>query len=237
MTTHSTIRIAPELTGPANSAQGGIAAGSLGELIDGPASVRLHQPPPLGRDLSVRADDGRLSAVDDGEVILSAEPADPAMPDVPEVGIDRARDAGWSTLADHAAPTCVVCGTVHERSLEIFPGPVDDGTVATVWEPPAWVDDGDGAVRPELLWGVLDCPGGWAITNAGTEGFFAALGTIAVHRRGPVAVGEPVAVLGWTLGSEGRKHHAGTAIVAPSGEVRAVGRQTCIALPQDWASG
>jgi hypothetical protein len=37
----------------------------------------------------------------------------------------------------------------------------------------------------------------------------------------PVPAGEPLAVVGWTLGSEGRKHRSATALLAPDGRVLA----------------
>lgn len=166
--------------------------------------------------------------------------AEPTRLDVepPEVDLQVAEGASTGPQR-HAASTCVVCGPDHPQTLGVFPGVIPDREVlATGWLPPAWSLNDEGVVRPEIVWGVLDCPGGWAIAgfNKGDR-FFPALGTIAVDLRSPIAGDERVVVLGWPLGSEGRKHHAGTAIVGRDGEIKALARQTCIALDPSWALG
>ncbi|HEX4726937.1 MAG TPA: hypothetical protein VH298_04015, partial [Jatrophihabitans sp.] len=63
-----TLTIPSRFNGPSDSANGGIAAGRLAQLVDtgaavGPIQVTLHRPPPLEVELRVeRASDGRLRA-------------------------------------------------------------------------------------------------------------------------------------------------------------------------------
>ena len=90
----------------------------------------------------------------------------------------------------------------------------DGNAHAAYWTPPAWTDDGAGSVRPELVWGALDCPGTFAILDGGLpDGCFPALGCITATTLAPIAVGEPVMVLAWLLDNDGRRWHAATAIV------------------------
>ena len=224
-------------TGPASTAQGGIAAGLLAAGLNGPAGVRLHAPPPLATPLRVEETDVGLEAWLEDTLILSAH-AESVDVEPPDVDLNTARAAG-AAPKQHVAPHCVVCGDRHPHGLKIFPGSMEGSTViATEWTPPAWTAGESGAVREELLWGVLDCPGSWSFLVGGDfpDGFFPALGSIAVDLRAPVAVGEPVVVLGWPIEVDGRKYRAATAVVAGDGTTLAVSKQTCIALPLDWAN-
>ena len=66
--------IASRFNGPPNSGNGGYSCGVLAAFIDGPASIRLHVPPPLDAPLHVECTDagdvvgtlGRVWAADNG---------------------------------------------------------------------------------------------------------------------------------------------------------------------------
>lgn len=224
-------------TGPASSAQGGIAAGLLAAELEGPAEVRLHAPPPLGTPLKVEATATGFEARLDDTVILSARAA-PVDIQVPSADLETARRSGYPA-AHSIAPHCIVCGDRHPRGLEVHPGPIEGSSViGTEWTPPAWTATESGTVRDDLVWGVLDCPGSWSFLAGGgfPEGHFPALGSIVVELLAPIAVGEPVVVLGWPVGVDGRKYRAASALLALDGRTLAVSTQTCIALPLDWAS-
>ena len=226
-----------EHNGPRGSANGGIAAGLLATRLGGSVCVRLHRPPPLGSRLDVvRTPTGIAAMVDDREV-LTAEPSPPPAVDVPTVTIADATRA-TRPRDGHLAPTCVVCGPDREDGLGLFPGAVAQGNAhAALWTPPAWTDDGAGDVRPELVWGALDCPGAFAILDGGLpDGFFPALGSITATRLAPIAVGEPLVVLAWLLGNDGKRWHAATAIVDARGRPRALALQTCIAVAVSFAT-
>ena len=77
----------------------------------------------------------------------------------------------------------------------------------------------DGAVAPEVVWGALDCPsctpGLWELERPSMlAGMRAAL-------LEPVEVGSVSVVVGWPLGSEGRKHRTASAVLAPDGRLLA----------------
>lgn len=197
-----TITIPADLNGPDGSANGGVAAGSLARLLEGPATVRLHRPTPLGLELRVeRGEDGSLRAgTSDGGAVLTATATGAVDVDLPDIELDRV--VSGPPPASHTAPRCVVCGPDHGRSLRIFPLLVE-GTelVATRWDPPQWAFDPHGALRPEIVWGALDCPGGWAIIQrASAPAFHPALGTMSAERCRPVLAGETVVVAGWPSG-------------------------------------
>ncbi len=230
----ATITVPAKLNGPAGSANGGVAAGLLAELLEGPARVRLFRPPPLGRAMQVRKTAGGIEAVFEGEVAMFGSPA---KVDVhpPAVTMDEAA-AATATFVGHSAVTCVVCGPDHIDGLRLFPGPVGLGPMhATTWTPPVWVGDGHGVVRAEIVWGALDCPGAiMLVRNYPGESMFPALGTMTADISVPVRVGDTYAVVAWPRGRDGRKLYAGTAIIGAGGVVHARSDQVCIAVPFEW---
>ena len=132
-------------------------------------------------------------------------------------------------LVEHPIPRCFVCGPERAAGdgLRIFPGPVDGrDLVAAPWTPDASLAGTDGATRPEFLWAALDCTGAFAV-NEPPRGL-ALLGRLAARVVGRVPVGEACVVMGWLLGAEGRKLHAGTAIYSPRGDLCAAARATWI---------
>lgn len=233
----ASIRIPEGCNGPAGSANGGVAAGRMAQLVAGPATVRLHAPPPLGMDLAVAADGAEVTATaPDGEVVMTVRATGP--PQVALPAVDASAVGAGTPYPDHPAATCVVCGEDHPSGLRAFPAPVSGhpGVVATWWTPPPWAIQ-DGRLRDDLLWGVLDCPGALAVMHAEDEPVFAALGSITGELVAPVRAGERVLVLGFALGSEGRRRFAGTAVLGPDGDLRAHSSQICIAVPPAWARG
>lgn len=245
------VRIPPELNGPARSANGGVAAGTMARLVTGPAEVRLSSPSPLGTDLPLRRDSEWAVAADtDGMEVMRVRPAEPPAVEVPDVEPGAIGDG--FPFPDHPAHTCVICGQDHPDSLRMFPAPVPGhtGVMGTWWTPPDWAIDDAGHLRTDLLWGVLDCPGALAVMQEEDEQVFAALAGITGEVLAPVRAGERVLVLGFTLGSDGRhashgsdgsdgdrgrKRHTGTAVLGEDGELRAHTRQLCILVPPSWA--
>jgi hypothetical protein len=114
-------------------------------------------------------------------------------------------------------PECFVCG--HARghdALHIHAGPTRDGVVAAPWHVAA------DTVGPEFVWAALDCPGAYAtgVPGRGTV----VLGRLAARVERVPDAGERCVVVGWPLGADGRKHGAGTALFAESGELLGIGR-------------
>lgn len=230
------ITIPHRYCGPPESGNGGWVCGTVAAhvptTLPRPAvTVRLASPPPLDRPMRLEAEptaDGVISVrlLDRGHLVASGT-ASPDLADAvpPPVTLDAARaaEARFEGLADHPFPTCFACGTGRDPddALCLRPGPLDDGTgrYAATWVP-------DEATGP-LVWAALDCPGGW---SAGIAGRPMVLGTMSARVLALPAVGEPHVVLAWQRGSEGRKHHSGSALFSPDGELLARAEATWVAV-------
>jgi hypothetical protein len=228
------LTVAPRFNGPPDSGHGGYASGLVAGLLDGPARVRLHRPPPLGRGLAVRREGEGVTLLDGEAVVATGAPAavDVALPSAVGFGEAELAARGYPGFRDHAFPGCFGCGPARAPGdgLRIFPGPVARGDlVAAPWAPDASLADSRGDVRPEFLWAALDCPSGWAAIVAGAATPIL-LGELAARVVGPVRAGERCVVLGWALGGEGRKRLAAAAILGEDGTPRAVARATWIAI-------
>jgi hypothetical protein len=124
-----------------------------------------------------------------------------------------------------------VCGP--ERApgdgLRIFAGRKRDGEPAcATWIPDASLAGADGLVPFEVLCASLDCPGYFG--GFGPDYPKALLGRITFAIDAPVRPGDPCVVVGWSLGREGRKLHAATALFGPDGRLRARARQTWLTI-------
>ena len=224
------ITIAKRFCGPPTSGNGGYSAGLIASAIDGPAEVTLRLPPPLetpmqlvkaGAGVELRHGEQRVGEGHGVEFTL----------EVPAVSWREAEDAGprYRGFERHDWPSCFVCGTgrKHGDGLCLFTGPVREGVVACTWRADPSLADARGRVRKEFLWSAIDCPGAWAVLPTPTP---LLLGRLAGHFLRDLAVGEPCIVLGWRIGSEGRKHHVGSAILSREGGTIGYGRATWIAL-------
>lgn len=210
----STINIARCFCGPPSSANGGYFAGRMGNLSPRMLTVRLKKPPPLETELQVieRADGG-LDVRHRDEVIAEGRAGQlDLQPPVPPPYVEAVEASRhYYGFKEHAFPTCFVCGTARERGkgLRIFAGRVGQGEiVAAPWVPEAFLDRGDGKVKPEFMTAALDCPGYAAVAQGATM----LLGEITAHIDRCVRIGEPATVLGWKISSSGRRHIAGTAV-------------------------
>lgn len=206
--------------GPPTSANGGVTCGLLADHVDAPVvEVTLRRPPPLA--VPLRVADGKLY---DGELLLaSAVPGSVTLAPHEPVTLAQAEAAaaGYAGLAGHPFPGCFVCGTDRwpPDGLGLRPGLVAPGVVAAPWTP---VSD-----QAFLVWAALDCPGGWA---ADTPGRPMVLGRMTLQPVGSAQVGEPHIVMGWTIGSQGRKTFSGTALYDAAGTLLAVAQQTWLTV-------
>jgi hypothetical protein len=207
--------------GPTGSGNGGYVCGRIAALAPGGVTVRLLRPVPLDTPLTVIRQDDRLELFDGDTPVAQARPGEigaldpPAAPDRTAASEAARHYAGFAP--HHPAPECFVCGPRRPQrdGLGIFPGAVGpESVVAAPWTPDASLDGGDGKVAPEFLWAALDCPGFHAVAPDVRPMLLGEL-TAAITRR--VAIGEPCVVVGWRIGSEGRKHHAGTALFGADG--------------------
>jgi hypothetical protein len=188
--------------GPEDSANGGYACGLIASSVEGPAVVTLRSPPPL--DVTLRVADGRVW---DGETLVAeVAPAQVDLEPVPPPSWEAAVAAQAPDL-DSPFPDCFVCGHARgDDALHIHPGPVGIGVVAAPWVPR------EDTVGEEFVWAALDCPGAYAtaVLGRGTV----VLGRLAARIERVPSAGERCVAVGWSLGVERRKHHAGTALYA-----------------------
>jgi len=231
------VTIDPRFNGPSDSGHGGYVAGVVAGFLVGPARVRLHRPPPLGRRLDMRRSGSEVTLLD-GEALVAtgaSTDVDLVVPDVVGFAVAEEASRAYPGFGEHMFRRCFGCGPARAAGdgLRIFAGPVPGRRlVAAPWIPDETLTDGGGAVRPEFLWAALDCPSGWAaIIDA--DGRPSVLGELAARLVDPVSPGERCVVLGWALGGEGRKRFAASAILGDGGAVRAVARSTWIAFSRD----
>lgn len=226
----ATITVDARFNGPLESGNGGYSAGLLAAAVDGPAAVSLRSPVPLDRPLTVvAAADGAVRALDGDVLVMEARPADPLDLEPPRtVSVAEARVAEerYPGLEDGPFSRCFVCGRARDDAFGVFAGRLEDGLVATTWTPDQLTAGRDGAVAPEFVWSVLDCPTYFALyDDAATLSFLASL---RVRIDGPVRVGAEHVVIAWPIARDGRKHHAGGAVLSADGETLAVGRALLI---------
>jgi hypothetical protein len=209
--------------GPDESGNGGYSAGLFaGAFGGGEVEVTLRRPPPLETPLEL-GPDGRV--LDGRAVVAELRPG--------TVGIEPPGPLSW---ADAVAaqepdlgslfPNCFVCGHARgDDGLHIHAGPVDGrGVHAAPWTVRPET------VGPEFVWAALDCPGAYA-TGALGRGTVV-LGRLTARVERVPEAGEECVVVAWSLGSEGRKHEAGTALYGGSGDLLGLARALWIA-PRD----
>jgi hypothetical protein len=236
------LRVAARFCGPPGFANGGFASGSLAALLGGAAEVTLRRPVPLDRPLPVRRGDGdETLVVEDGGVLLAeARPATMAMAplDVPAAVTPEAAEAAAGRSPyyhDPVFPGCFGCGPARPPGdgLRIFPGPVAGHALwAAPWTPDTTVAAAGGRVRPEVVWAALDCPSGIAATDAADlpAGTAVVLGRMAATVGRLPRPGDRCRVVAWPLAVDGRKLHAGSAVLGPDGEVLATARTVWVTV-------
>ena len=210
----------------------------LARALGRAADVTLLAPPPLERALTLEHHPAEARLLADGAPVARARPLDTALGSPPRVSYDEALAAAQlfdvqGYERDHFYPGCYVCGPARtgDDGLRIFPGStVQPGVCAWPWTPRPSDLDERGTVDERVLWAALDCPSGCAWFAVDPDLGTIVLGRIAaVVRRRPRA-GEPLVVVGWTRGAEGRKRLAGSAITSASGELLAASESTWIRL-------
>jgi hypothetical protein len=222
----ATVEIPERFNGPLDSGNGGYCSGVVADLVEGPAVVSLLSPAPLGRPLAVATgDNGSVRLLDGKTLLAEGRPQAAVDLDVPApVGLEEARAAmgRYRGLHDGTFCRCFVCGRAREDALGVFAGEVEGrDVVASTWTPPEWTAGGDGTVRPEIVWSVLDCPTYFA-AHLDEQLSMSFLVRLAARIDGPVAAGREHVVVGWPIEAEGRKRRAGSAVLTADGELLAV---------------
>lgn len=219
------ISVARAFNGPRESGNGGYSAGLLAGFIEGAAEVSLRSPVPLDTPLEVLTDDdGPVRLVDGETLVAEGRPAPEFELDVPEpVSLPEAHAAAarYRGLADGEFSDCFVCGRGRDDAFGVFAGAVEGRRlVASPWRPSPSIADDEGNVLPEFVWAVLDCPTFFA-TYIDEELPISFLARLAARIDAPVVAGEEHVVIAWPMGSDGRKRHAGAAVMSGAGETLA----------------
>ncbi len=233
------VTIDPRFCGPPDTGNGGYVSGLLAQHVAGPAEVTLRAPAPLGRELCVRSE-AKGVALHDGDALLAqarSTSLDLEVPDSPGLAAARATAGSCRAFKTHPFPRCFVCGP--ERGpgdgLQVFPGSIEGSDlVAAPWTPDPSLADDTGAVRPELIWAVLDCPSAFPLLEAEEARHLEPmlLGRLAAGMYRPLRPGERCVVIAWPIALEGRKGLAGSAIFSESGDLAAAALATWISLAQ-----
>ena len=136
----------------------------------------------------------------------------------------HAAAAGYRGLSGEVFSRCFVCGRDREDAFGVFAGAVDGRElVASPWTPPTWTADASGEVLPEFVWAVLDCPTFFA-AYLDEELPISVLARLTARVDAPVVAGDEHVVIAWPIEVDGRKRHAGSAVLSADGEPLAVAR-------------
>jgi hypothetical protein len=226
------LSIPRRFNGPLESGNGGYCSGVVAGFLEGAAEVSLRRPVPLDTPLDVvRDSDGSVRVFDGEGLVVEARPAPELEVDVPApVSPHEARLAAgrYRGRSDGLFSRCFVCGREREDAFGVFAGAVEGRQlVASPWTPPSWTADSGGRVLPEFVWAVLDCPTYFALYMSG-ELPMSVLARLTARIDSPVVAGEEHVVIAWPIGTDGRKRHAGSAVLSPDGESLAVARALLI---------
>jgi hypothetical protein len=226
------LSIPSRFNGPLESGNGGYCSGVVASLIEGVAEVSLRRPVPLETALDVvRERDGSVRVLHGEALIAEARRAPPLEIDPPapvspsEAHEARARYRGRS---EGIFSRCFVCGRGRADALGVFAGAVEGRrVVASPWTPSPWTADAQGRVLPEFVWAVLDCPTYFALYMDGDLPL-SVLARLTARIDSPIVAGEEHVVIAWPIESEGRKHHAGSAVLSQDGVTLAVAQALLI---------
>ena len=226
------VAIPSRFNGPRQSGNGGYTAGLVAALTGEPAEISLRSPVPLDTELEVVAgEEGALNLMAGETLVAEGRAVGEVDLTVPEpVSLEDARraEANYRGLDDGEFATCFVCGRAREDGFDVFAGEVEGrDLVATTWTPPEWTADDDGNVKPEFVWAVLDCPAYFS-THMRTDLSMAMLARFTGSVEHPVAAGVEHVVIAWPIEIDGRKQHAGSAVLSADGEVLAAARALMI---------
>jgi len=228
--------------GPPGSGNGGYVCGRVAGYLHGPVTVTLRRPVPLAAAMAVeQGNDGSLRVHHDhtliAEAALSPGHLPPQVPVLVSMAEAHAAAGRARYFADPVYPTCFGCGMSRQPGdgLRIFPGAVASrGLWAAPWTPHPSVSDGNGQVRPEMVWAALDCPSGIAAAEAARldQDTAILLGRMTADLVELPAAGDPCRVIAWLAGRDGRKLTAGSALIGRHGEVLAAASTLWLTVPR-----
>ena len=236
MTQSETVVIEGRFNGPRGSGNGGYVAGVLAGRLGAPCTaVSLRAPVPLDAPMAVvRQVDGSLDLMREDRLICQASPAK-LTAEVPKPPFDwvlaeRARASGGGEEGTEFSH-CIVCGRGRGRGdgLQIWTGRAPGNRSLSLYLPHENHADAEGRIRPEFVWGALDCPGAWAAQDEDSPQP-ALTGRLTAEIYYRPRFDERCLVVGWRIGTEGRKLYSGTALYTEAGTLCAVAEQLWIVL-------
>jgi hypothetical protein len=230
------LEIPRRFNGPLESGNGGYSAGAIAGFLGGPAEVSLRAPVPLDTPLDVVRDGDDSIRVLDGDAMIaegrSAPEFEVDVPDPVSPAAARQATTRYRGSADGEFSRCFVCGRAREDAFGVFAGAVDGRqVVASPWTPASWTADAAGHVLAEFVWAVLDCPTYFALYT--DELPMSVLARLTARIDDPVVAGEEHVVIAWPIGADGRKYHAGSAVLSGDGATLAVAQALLIELRGD----
>lgn len=233
-----TLIIGRGFNGPRLSGNGGYVGGMLANAVGGDDAVEVtfRAPVPIDKPMTLDRSDRTLLMRDGETLICEARPGridhlSPPPPPADWTDVARRGEEGGSPEGSDFH-WCIVCGRGRPvgDGLRVFgtAGP-ERGRSLSCYVPHAAHADAEGRIRPEFVWGTLDCPGAWAAQDP-DDWRPALTGRMTAKVFDPPRVGERCAVVGWRLGVDGRKLYSGTALYTESGRLCALGHCTWIVL-------
>ncbi|UYN95931.1 MAG: hypothetical protein KIT25_03010 [Enhydrobacter sp.] len=237
-----TIVIERRFNGPRLSGNGGYVGGVLANRFaaafggDGAVEITLRAPIPVDTEMAlVRASDALL--LKHGETLVCEARAgrvDHLQPPPPPSDwrdvLSRGEVGGSPEDSDFH--WCIVCGrgrAVGDGLRVLGTAGPQPGYSLSCYVPHANHADAEGRIRPEFVWGTLDCPGAFAAQDP-DDWRPALTGRMTAKVIDPPRVGERCAVVGWRIGVDGRKLYSGTALYTEQGRLCALGTCTWIVL-------
>lgn len=236
------IIVPPGFNGPRLSGNGGYVGGVMAERYtqafggDGTVEVTLRAPVPIDRSLQVGREGEALMLRDGATLVCEARAGcldDLVLPPAPTdwADVTRRGEEGGSA-EDSEFHTCIVCGrgrAVGDGLRVLGSAGPQPGYSLSCYIPHANHADAEGRIRPEFVWGTLDCPGAYAAQDP--DDIRPVLtGRMTAKVIDAPRVGERCAVVGWRIGIDGRKLYSGTALYAEQGRLCAVAACTWIVL-------
>lgn len=236
--------------GPPKTGNGGFTAGILVEAVGtNAAEIRLLNPTPVETSIILESQKGQQGAIyDDSKKILATLKSisvedfpDYKLPIVPDLEDAKKISAFYPGFTTHPFPTCFVCGPKREVNdgMRIFVGPAPEqigfeNLMVGHWLPDETVVSESGVVRDAVIWGALDCPGGFSAVL--DEPQLIVLSKIRGKIIERPKTGENYIVMSWRLQKMSRAFKVMTAIFkSDSKSLMAIAEALWLA-PRNWDS-
>jgi hypothetical protein len=238
--TITSVTIHEKFRGPPSSGNGGYVSGVMAKILKDQGSldasvaveVTLRAPIPLDAPMEISLE-GSLLSMRRGELLIAeARAADLQM----EVPLPATREQALAAQPTSASlqmgmhpmikeqrlgfhPICFCCGAelARDQGLHVYAAAIPGHSqVAAAWQCDPAFAAADNTIPEEIIWTALDCPGQFAWLAEGTR--TGLLGRLTARIERTARADDRYVVIGWTMGSEGKKHFAGTALFNSAGE-------------------